>query len=77
MDPATDTKAETMVLSRLKVKASSAPASSPGAIRGSVIWRKALDGVAPRSAAASSRLSSSPASRARTMSVTTALENTE
>ena len=42
-----------------------------------MIWRKARAGGAPRSATASSSDSSSPASRARTISATTADENTE
>src|SRR5688572_28950361 len=74
---AVETNDEMIVLSRLRLNARSAPASTAGIIRGSVILRNVWAGAAYRSADASSRDSSRPASLARTMSVTTAVEKME
>ena len=64
-----------MVLSKLRVKAISPPASTPGIAIGRVMSRNRSQRVAPRSAAASSNCSLMPAIRARTMNVTTARLN--
>ena len=61
-----------IVLSRHRVNDSSPPAMSAELMIGRVICRNARAGGAPRSAAASSSDSSRPASRARTISVTSA-----
>ena len=64
---------EMTALSRHSVNDKSPPAIRADEMSGKVICLNARAGVAPRSAAASSSDSSSPASRARTISVTTAL----
>ena len=58
-----------------RAKASSAAARIPGASSGRVTVRKVASGVAPRSAAASSRLRSKPISRERTTTTTKLIEN--
>ena len=64
------TKLASTTSSSERVKASSQPAASAGVISGRVTVRKTMKGRAPRSAAASSRLRSSPASRACTTTAT-------
>ena len=56
-------------------KASIAPAMIPGQISGRVIFRKVVNGSAPRSLAASSRLRSKPISRERTTITTKLMQN--
>jgi hypothetical protein len=73
VEPASLTNVEMTALSRHRAKDKSPPATSADEMSGNVIWRNARAGVAPKSAAASSSDSSSQASLARTMSVTTAL----
>src|SRR5919106_6448599 len=58
-----------------RANASSAPARIPGAIRGSVTRANVVQGVAPRSIAASSRCRSKPTSRARTVTTTKLMLN--
>ena len=53
-----------------RVKAIRAPATTPGRIMGKVTYRKACQGVAYRSLAASSRSCRQPSSRAPTVMIT-------
>ena len=73
VEPASLIKVEMTALSRHNVNDNNPPAISADEISGKVICLNARAGGAPRSAAASSSDSSSPASRARTIKVTTAL----
>ena len=72
VEPASLISVEITALSRHSANDSSPPAIIADAINGRVICLNARPGGAPRSAAACSSDSSSPANRARTMSVTTA-----
>jgi hypothetical protein len=48
------------------IMTSKAPVTTPGSVRGSVIWRNALNGRLPRSVAASTRVQSIRSSEAKT-----------